>query len=185
MSQMMIEGARLSFPSLFKKSAFGENEPKFSAVFMLDKKQHAKVIKQLLDLDDELATAKWGEKLPRKLFHALQDGDELDRPEYEGHYILKANNFSRPLVVDRDMSPLVEEDGRPMGGDYVNGRVRLYAWSKERQFDGVLCELQVVQFAKEGERFGDSAGAITLDGFNDLSEETAEDVEEEAEEFLA
>ena len=185
MSQMMIEGARLSFPALWTPSAFPGNEAKYSAVFMLDKKQHASVIEQLLKLDDELATAKWADKLPKKLFHALQDGDELDRPEYEGHYILKANNRKRPLVVDRDMSQLVEEDGRPMGGDYVNGRVRLYAWSKERQFDGILCELQVVQFAKEGERFGDSAGSNNLDGFKDLSKETAEDLEEEAEEFLA
>ena len=178
----MIEGARLSFPSLFKKSAFGDNEPRFSAVFMLDKKQHADVIKQLQSLDDELAKAKWGEKVPKRLYHALQDGDELDRPEYDGHYILKANNYSRPLVVDRDKSPLVEEDGRPMGGDYVNGRVRLYAWSKERQFDGILCELQAVQFVKEGERFGDGGSTTSLDGFTDLS---ADEAEEEEEQFLA
>jgi hypothetical protein len=43
--------------------------------------------------------------------------------------------------------------------------------------------LEAVQFAREGERFG--GGGNALEGFDDISSETAADVVEEAEEFLA
>jgi len=182
MSEIMIQNARLSFPALYVPSAYPGSEPKYNAVFMLHKETHAAVIKELAELDKKLADAKYGKTIPKKLFHSLQDGDKEDREEYENHYILKAKNKRRPIIVDRDKSPLVEEDGRPMGGDYVNGRVRLYAWNNDT-FHGILCELQVVQFVKEGERFGAGSSGDGLDYFTDISQESAADAQEEVEEL--
>ena len=63
-------------------------------------------------------------------------------------------------IIDKDLSALVEEDGRPQGGDYVNAKVRFYAWSSGAAFSGVLCSLEAVQFAREGERFGGGGTAL-------------------------
>ncbi len=184
MSTVKIENARLSFPSLFTPSAFeGSDNLKYSGTFSLDKYADADQIKNRRKIVSDWAKEKWGEKQPKKLFLSLQDGDETDRAEYETKYIVKANNRKRVPIIDKDLSALVEEDGRPQGGDYVNAKVRFYAWSSGAAFSGVLCSLEAVQFAREGERFG--GGGNALEGFNDISNETAADVEEEAEEFLA
>jgi hypothetical protein len=86
-------------------------------------------------------------------------------------------------IIDKDLTALVEEDERPYAGCYVNAKIRFYAWSNGASFSGVLCSLEAVQFAKDGDSFG--SGGNALDGFDAIQSETAEDVAEEAEEFLA
>jgi hypothetical protein len=183
MNELVIKNARLSFPSLFKPSAFDAGaQPKYSATLILDKKEDAAAIATLRQLVSALATEQWS-KLPKKVFYSLQDGDTLDRAEYEGKYIVKANNKKRVPIIDKDLTALVEEDERPYAGCYVNCKVRFYAWSNGTSFNGVLCSLEAVQFAKDGDSFG--GGGNALDGFDAIHSETAEDVAEEAEEFLA
>ena len=183
MNELVIKNARLSFPSLFKPSAFDAGaQPKYSATLILDKKEDAAAIATLRQLVSALANEQWS-KLPKKVFYSLQDGDTLDRAEYEGKYIVKANNKKRVPIIDKDLTALVEEDERPYAGCYVNAKVRFYAWSNGTSFNGVLCSLEAVQFAKDGETFG--GGGNALDGFDAIDSESAADVEEEAEEFLA
>jgi hypothetical protein len=187
MSEIIINNVRLSFPSLFEPSAFTEGDTqKYRANFILDEVQHKKEIAQIQKIQEELSS-RWGDKQPRKLHNCLQHFDDLatQRPEYEGSYVLKANNKRRPVVIDADRSPLVEEDGKlTRGGDYVNAKVRFYAWDNNKSFWGQLCSLEVVQYAKEGEPLG-GGNSDPMAGFDDVSNETAQDVAEEAEEFLA
>jgi len=183
MDELVIKNARLSFPSLWTPTAFDSNaQKKYSATLILDKKDDAAVIATLKQLVNALAKEKFS-KLPKKFFWALQDGDEKDRAEYEGKIIVKATNKKRFPIIDKDLTALVEEDGRPYGGCYVNAKVRFYAWSNGTSFSGVLCSLEAVQFAKDGESFG--GGGDALDGFHAIESESAEDVAQEAEEFLA
>jgi len=184
MTTFKIEKARLSFPSLWVPTAFagGENK-KYSATLILPKDKNKALIKQMLQATDALYKQKWGDK-KQKHYSALQNGDDLETPreEYEASFILKANNRKRVPIVDKDLSLLVEEDERPLAGDYVNAKVRFYAHERDGR-KMILCSLEAVQFAAEGERFG--GGGNALEGFDDISGETAEDVFEEAEEFLA
>lgn len=183
MDELVIKNARLSFPSLWTPSAYDSNAvQKYSATLILDKEDDKQSIATLKQLINALAKEKWP-KLPKNFFWSLQDGDEKDRAEYEGKYIVKATNKKRVPVIDKDLTALVEEDGRPYGGCYVNAKVRFYAWSKGSSFNGVLCSLEAVQFAEHGEPF--SGGGNALDGFSAIESETVEDVAEEAEEFLA
>ena len=182
----VTKNARLSFPNLFTPSAYeGSDNLKYSATLILDKTQDADQIAQLRKIVSSLAKEKWSDKLPKKMFYSLQDGDDLERAEYEGKYILKANNKKRVPIIDKDMSALVAEDERPYAGCFVNAKVRFYAWSNGGSFSGVLCSLEAVQFAADGESFGGGAGNA-LDGFEDLNGATADDVaSEQEEEFLA
>lgn len=185
MNDLVIKNARLSFPSLWAPSAYDSNAvKKYSAILLLDKKDDAAAIATLQQLTKALAKEKWPQaQLPKKFHWCLQDGDEADRAEYEGKILVKANNKKRVPIIDKDLSLLVEEDGRPYAGCYVNAKVRFYAWANGTSFNGVLCSLEAIQFAKDGDSF--SGGGNALDGFSAIDGETAADVEAEAEEFLA
>jgi hypothetical protein len=72
---------------------------------------------------------------------------------YEGMFVIASNNRTRPTVVDRDLTPLVEEDGKPYSGCYVNGTITL--WSQDNQYGKrVNANLRAVQFVKDGDAFG-------------------------------
>ena len=84
----VTKNARLSFPNLFTPSAYeGSDNLKYSATLILDKTQDAEQIAQLRKMVSTLAKEKWSDKLPKKMFYSLQDGDDLERAEYEGKYI--------------------------------------------------------------------------------------------------
>ncbi|CAN0502063.1 unnamed protein product, partial [Phaeothamnion confervicola] len=80
----------------------------------------------------------------------------------------------RPLVIDGQKNPLVEEDGKPYGGCYVNATVEIYAQKGENA--GIRCGLLAVQFARDGDAF--TAGSKpSADDFDDVAAgATAEDL---------
>jgi hypothetical protein len=151
---IMLKNVRLSFPSLWQHETFGwESTGKYGATFILDKETHAGIIKEIKAQIDAMIK----EELKQKSIPAdkicLKDGDESGRPEYEGAYVIKTSSKKRPTVIDRDKSPLLEEDGKPYSGCYVNAIIDLWAQNNafgKRANAGLLG----VQFYKDGEAFG-------------------------------
>ena len=85
---------------------------------------------------------------------------------------IKAANNKRPMVIDRDKSPLTEDDNKIYAGCYVNAVIEL--WFQNNGFGKrVNANLLGVQFLKDGEPFGDNAGASAddFDAFGDDDEE--------------
>ena len=79
MGKIKLNNVRLSFPNLFKKAVFSGEETKYEATFLLDKKKHADLIKQI---EGEIAAAikeKWQGKIKSmpadKVF--MKDGDNF------------------------------------------------------------------------------------------------------------
>ncbi len=167
--KMKLQNVRLSFPSLFNTATFGgEDTGKFEGTFLLDKKQHASAIKEIEDAFKELAGEKLKGKVPPPDKLCLKDGDEMDRDEMEGKMSIKASTKKRPLVLDRDKTPLTEADGKPYAGCYVNAIIRL--WAQDNQFGKrINASLEGVQFHGDGEPFG--AGGIAVDEFDDFDED--------------
>ena len=157
--EIYIEGARLSYPFLFKprvqENDDGKTTKKFQAKFILDKKKSKAFIEEIEDAIDELIEKKWG-KRPAKLGDdrlCLRDGDDEDGAEFHGAMVLSASNTKRPEVRDRNKAPLVEEDGKPYAGCYVNAIVRL--WAQDNKYGKrINASLEAVQFLKDGEAFG-------------------------------
>lgn len=163
MSKFKVQNARLSFPSLFQQAAFGgESTGKYEATFILDKVTHKDVIAQIKEamqtIQKDTIKAKVGaDKL------CLKDGDESGREEFAGCYTIKASTKKRPLVIDRDRTPITEDDNKIYAGCYVNAIFSL--WGQNNQYGKrVNAQLDGVQFAKEGEPFGD--GGITVNEFD-------------------
>ncbi len=168
-NSIMLKNVRLSFPSLWQTETYGGDDTgKYAASFILDKQKHKKEIESLKAMiaegvKDEL---KVKSVPPDKI--CLKDGDESGRAEYEGAYTIKATTKKRPTVIDRDRTPLLEEDGKPYSGCYVNAIIGL--WYQNNQFGKrVNANLLGVQFYKDGEAFG--SGPIDVsDEFEMLDE---------------
>ena len=83
------------------------------------------------------------------------------------HYSIKASTKKRPTLVNRDKTPIVEEDGILYGGCYVNVSIDL--WVMDNAYGKkVLASLNAIQFVKDGEAFGTkSEGADCFESLDD------------------
>lgn len=169
---------RLSFPQLFKAKAFRpEQDPRFEGTFLLDpsNKAHAKVIKNIEAQAAAVAKEKWGKKIPKALKQCFGDADDSGKEYdgYEGMFYISSSNKTRPTVVDRDRTPLVEEDGKPYAGCFVNGTVTL--WTQDNEFGKrINANLRGVQFVSDGEAFG-IAPVDAEDEFDELEDDGDDD----------
>lgn len=170
-----LEAVRLSFPHLFTPHSMEEGgEKKFSATFILDNSTHSRLITKIETTIERMALDHFKKKIhltPR--YVCLHDGNE--KPEMDGYgdgvMYLVTSRKTRPVVVDRNVNPLTEEDGVIYAGCYVNATIRLWVmdnkWGK-----GVNAELRAVQFVKDGESFG--AGPVNAeDEFEAVGEDPA------------
>ena len=151
---------RLSYPALFEARAFqgadgNISKPAFSATFLLDKAANAIDIKAIQAGIEKVKASQWpGKKLTVKT--CLHDGSEkADTDGYgEGVMYVSARSDKRPGVVDRDLSPLTAEDGKPYAGCYVFATIRL--WAQDNQWGKrINASLRNVQFIKDGDPFGE------------------------------
>lgn len=163
MSNIKMQNVRLSFPSLFRFEEFGgESTGKYAATFVLDKKDHADTIDKIQKEMARLQKEELKGKLPAEKL-AMKDGDEMGRPEFEGKMTIKASTKRRPTVINRDKSPIAEEDEVIYAGCYVNAIISL--WPQNNQYGKrVNASLEGVQFARDGEPFG--AGGVSVDEFD-------------------
>lgn len=163
MSKIKMQAVRLSFPSLFNTAKFGgEDTGKYEATFVLDKVEHAEVIAGIKAQIERLMKEELKSKVPSDKL-CLKDGDEMGRPEFEGKYTIKASTKKRPLVINRDKSPITESDNVIYAGCYVNAIVSL--WAQNNTFGRrINAQLDGVQFCRDGEAFGD--GGVSADEFD-------------------
>ena len=176
---------RGAFLALFEAKSVEGSDPKFNGKFIVDPASPA--VKQLDDAMLEVAEAKWpgkGKAILDKLVKTgkpknvevcfvkeayAKDGDqESPYDGFEGMYYLSASNAVRPLVIDRDRTPLVAQDGRPYSGCYMNVQVEIWAqdnkWGK-----GIRATLKGVQFVRDGDAFS-GGGVASADDFADLGD---------------
>jgi hypothetical protein len=171
MSKIKLNNVRLSFPSLFQKATFEGKETKFEATLLLDKEQHAESIAEIqaaikVAIKEKLGGAKVGaDKL------CMKDGDDSDYEGYAGTMSLKAANAKRPLVIDRDKTPLAESDNRPYSGCYVNAIIEL--WAQNNAYGKrINANLLAVQFYKDGQPFGDAGANASVNDFDAFDDES-------------
>lgn len=175
---------RLSFPDLVKPRAHKDkpDDKKFNASLLLPKKVSLKELRASIDV---AGREKWGDdyekfKKSKKFHYPIMDGDEKeDLDGYAGMNVVKATTKIRPVVVDRDRNPIEVEElaEKVYAGCYVRLAVRAYGWENpEFKTRGVSLTLELVQFLRDGERFG--GGPAAEDVFDDLEEEETEDADE-------
>ena len=153
-----LGNARLSYPSLFREKKFAPTDAKgsYSATFILDKKTQAKEIAAIKAAIDSITREVFKGKPVGNNRVCLHDGSEKEGTDGYGEGIMyvSARTDKRPQVVNRDLTPLTEEDGKPYAGCYVNATIEL--WAQDNQYGKrINAKLRAVQFAKEGKPFGE------------------------------
>lgn len=172
-----LKNVRLAFPQLFEAKAFnGEGEPAYSGSFIIEKGNPC--LKEIEKTIAAIAKEKWTSKadtilkdLKAKDKVPLRDGDsKSDYDGFPGNMYLAARSKSRPLVINRDKTPLTKEDGIPYGGAWVNCNVDLWcqdnSWGKR-----INATLVGVQMVRDGDAFSGSAPGSVDDFESEESDE--------------
>lgn len=150
---------RLSYVHLFEPfSNIPGQEPKYSVVLLIPKSD--KVTMRSLRAAQEAAleagiTSKFNGKKPGEWKDTIHDGDKADlerNPEYEGHWSVSVSSKTKPGIVDRDVSPIMDST-LVYSGCYA--RVSLNAFPYNAQgTKGVSFGLNHVQFMADGDFLG-------------------------------
>lgn len=165
MSKIVINKARLSFPSLFQKAKFNNVEGKYEATFLIPKSD--KETKEKIDKLIEQVQKDGNVKVPKDKV-CIKDGDDFEYDGYAGHWVFKGSSKKKPKTVDRNKDELTEEDDKLYGGCYVRAVVDV--WAQNNQYGKrVNGNLYAVQFLEHGEPFGDS-GVDVDEYFDDLDD---------------
>lgn len=169
--KIKMKDVRLSFPRLFDPKSFTEGQPpRFEGSFLLDPsdKAHKKVIDKIAETAEEILLEQFKGEIPKTVECCFQyaDGETAieigslkwrGKPKtydgYEGMFVISSSNKTRPTVVDRDLTPLAETDGKPYAGCFVNATITL--WVQDNQYGKrVNANLRAVQFVSDGDAFG-------------------------------
>ena len=164
----MLKNVRLSFPSLFKTEVYaGEDTGKYAATFLIPKSD-SKTIATIEQACKAALSEKYGSSIPKGFKMPIVDGDDKEYQGYADHVCIKASTKKRPTLVNRDKTPIVEEDGILYGGCYVNASIDV--WVMDNSYGKkVLASLNAIQFVKDGEAFGNASNGA--DDFEDLDDE--------------
>lgn len=175
--KVILKNVRLAFPCIWKaEQVQGQGDPKFNCAFLFPGDHPAR--KLMSDAIRQAAAEfpKWHGKHEENLKKCvadlkvcLQDGNRKEHEGYPGNFFVNASNKARPTIKDRDgKSILVEADGRPYGGCYVNGIVDV--WVQDNQFGKrINASLMGLQFVGDGDAFSGGRTAADED-FESLEE---------------
>lgn len=166
--KVLLKNVRLSFPSLFNTEVYGgADTEKYAATFLIPKSD--KTVQAIESACQQALKEKYGDKIPKGFKMPLVDGDDKEYDGYANHYSIKATTKKRPTLINRDKTPIVEEDGIIYAGCYVNASIDI--WVMDNSYGKkVLASLNAIQFAKDGEAFG-SGGGNAADDFESLDDD--------------
>lgn len=169
--KILMRDVRLAFPSLWKPSApKAGGEAAFSASFLFPKThpQYA----ELQDVIRKVASEKWADKAPGILKAmvasdklCLHNGDAKEAYEgFSGMLYISARSKVRPTVIDQRRADLVEADGKPYSGCYVNAQLEL--WAQDNSYGKrINAQLRGVQFLRDGDAFAGGSRPADADEF--------------------
>ena len=175
---VFLQDVRLSFPHIVEPHSAAANAPKkYSADFIMpqDHKGFASFMQQVAMIAQE----KWKDnstavlqmiQADRKLRCFGGPADKIDKKTfkpysgYDGNVYISANKDQMPQMIRIDGTPVdagntmeYQQLARKMyGGCFVNAAVR--PWCQENKYGcGIRCDLIAIQFARDGEAFGEGA----------------------------
>lgn len=170
---------RLSYTHLFSKySPDGDPDNGKYMTNVLIPKSEKETVKALKDAIEAAKKAgivsKWGGKEPKKLDLPLRDGDtdKEDDDVYANHFFINAKATTRPGVVDKQRSPIMDEE-EMYSGVWAVVSVTFFPYDVSGN-RGVAVGLNNVMKFKDGERLGGRSSAES--DFAEIDMEDDEDL---------
>ena len=185
---------RLSFPQIWVAKSFEEGQPpRYEASFLLDPSngKHEEMIKEIKQETKRVATEKWGNDWKKEnFFKGKCFGTEAALATvYDGYADMfwvrtaKLASDGRPLIVDRDGSPLTVEDGKPYAGCNVSATLSL--WCQDNKFGKrINANLRAIKFRSDNDAFSANAIGSAEDEFSDDDEDDVNTVSGDDADFL-
>jgi len=172
-----LTNLRCAFPHLHEAKSVNDGEPMFSlATVIVPNSENHKILKEGMVA---VAKDKWGNKADAILTELKSKGrvcfkespltkDGEPYEGFEGMFSLNASSKKRPVVVDKDKTPLTAADGKPYGGCYVDLSIEMWAqdnsWGKR-----INATIRWVQFRADGEAFS-GGRAVSADEFAEIAD---------------
>lgn len=174
--QVIVPG-RLSFPKLWEAKAVAGDpnaKPRYGCQILLPKTDtatHAKLTAEI----DRLAKLHFKGVRPKSKDLFIKDGDGEEGDEITaGHWVISANRAEsqgRPLVIDRNRTPLMPSDNKPYAGCFCNFLIGIY---KPKNWTKITASLEVVQFDKDGTPLGGGGGHANANVMPDLGDDESD-----------
>lgn len=159
--KVVIKRGRIAFPNIWEPKSFnGAGEPRCSASIIMDPVGQKSEVDKVVAAIQAVATEKWGAKAADVVKALKAKGDICLHPgetksEYDGFdgmVYVSAANKARPAVVDRDKTPLTQQDGRPYSGCYCDFSIDI--WPQDNQYGKrVNAKLLAIRFYEDGPAF--------------------------------
>jgi hypothetical protein len=164
--EIILEG-RASYPVLFtpkqSKNAAGQPEgnPAYGVVLLMDKVKDSVSIALATKTALFVKKEKWQDKPVNLTGKSIRDGSEKEATDGYGPGIMflsarhTPKNGSKPMVVDRQLTPLAPESGLPYAGCRV--RIKVRCWAQDNTFGKrINWDLKTVQFIGHDKPFGEN-----------------------------
>ena len=154
---------RLSFPSLFQKRAFDDDDPKYELTMLFDSDADLSALERVVEI---AIRDKWGKKPPKGIRMPFRDGNEKEYDGYEDTTFVKATSTRRPGIVDLDLEDIIDPE-ELYAGCYCRASVVAYAYGGpgSKYKPGVSFGLRNVQKLEDGEAF--DGGSSAEDDFSE------------------
>lgn len=142
---------RASFVFLFQpRRANDQAEPKYSVSMLFAKNAD---ISALQKAATAAVTAKWGDKLPKKLKSPfLNQGDYALEGYESGNVLIRASSIQKPGIVDKLVQPILDAS-EVYSGCFGRASVRAFAYEVSGNC-GVSFGLQNFQKLRDGDPIG-------------------------------
>lgn len=176
-NKVVFGPCRLSYTHVFNKyNPDGSSEDgKYMTNVLIPKTETETIeaIKRAIETAKKQAiVSKWGGKEPKKLDMPLRDGDEKDDDVYADHFYVNAKSNTRPGIVDKDLTPIVDEEEIYSGvWAYVSVTFYGYDVSGNR---GIACGLNNIKKFKDDDKLGGRVSAES--DFADFDDEDDDDL---------
>jgi len=175
-SRIVFGPCRLSYVHVFEKYVpEGEKDGKYSVTILIPKseKETVKAINDAIENAKQKAVSgKWDGKMPKKLDIAMKDGDEKEDENFEGHWYINAKSNSCPGLIDKDKSPITDEEDI-YSGVWCYCSINFFGY-KVSGNAGVAAGLNNLMKYKDDEHFGGKASAES--DFSDIDSEDDDDL---------
>lgn len=112
-------------------------------------------IAKITEMSETAATEEF-KKLPKNLRYPFKDGDDAEKEEFHGHWMVTVKTKFEPGFVDAQ-GGVLEEDQCPSSGDIIRASFQLKAYKASGNF-GVSAQLRNVQLLKKNNN-GQSAAS--------------------------
>jgi len=151
---------RLSFPYVFKRHAYGQEEEKYSITMLFDLDEVDLSIMQSevkKAIKEKFGKKGLKDKKIRKPFRKGRDKPELDGYDGNIKFAVAKGKF-KPRIVNADLEEISEEQENEheiYAGCYCRATVNVFAYDNKTK--GVSFGLLALQKVKDGEPFGSSS----------------------------